>query len=112
MHAAKLEFFTYVLVIEVREPQDICDGGGGGGLAGRQEAGICYRNTSQGHQQHTELYSNSRVLISLEKHKFVLLVLLRSTCTMWPNYPVMAFKLRNRMKILSSCSQVFHKTLN
>ena len=30
MHTAKLELFTYALVIEVREPQAICGGGGGG----------------------------------------------------------------------------------
>ena len=42
---------------------------------------------------------------------------IRSTCTMWPNYPVTeqvetAFKLRQRLKNLPSCAHVFHKTLN
>ena len=42
---------------------------------------------------------------------------IRSTCTIWPNYPVTehvetAFKLRQRMKKALSCAHVLHKTLN
>ena len=42
---------------------------------------------------------------------------IRSTCTMWPNYPVTeqvetAFKLRERLKNVPSCGHVLHKTLN
>ena len=42
---------------------------------------------------------------------------IRSTCTMWPNYPVTeqvgtAFKLRQKIKNLPSCAHGLHKTLN
>ena len=42
---------------------------------------------------------------------------IRSTCTMWPNYPVTEqvgtkFRLRQRMENLPSCVHVLHKTLN
>ena len=41
----------------------------------------------------------------------------RSTCTIWPNYPVTeqmrtAFKVRRRMENLPSCAHVLHKTMN
>ena len=48
---------------------------------------------------------------------FFVIIPVRSTCTMWPNYPVTervrtAFKLIQRKENLPSCAHVIHKTLN
>ena len=48
---------------------------------------------------------------------YFVIIPIRFTCTMWPNYPVReevgtAFKLRQRIKYLPSCAHGLHKTLN
>ena len=45
------------------------------------------------------------------------LISIRSTSTMWPNYPITelvgtVFKLAQKMKNLLSCAHALHKTLN
>ena len=55
--------------------------------------------------------------ISSRYFYYFAIIPIRSTCTMWPNYPVTeqvetAFKLRQRMENLPSCAHVLNKTLN
>ena len=55
-------------------------------------------------------------LISSRYSWYFVIIPIRSTCTMWPNYPVTeqvetAFKLRQRLRNLPSCVHVLHKAL-
>ena len=48
---------------------------------------------------------------------YFVIIPIRSTCTMWPNYPVTeevgtAFKLIQGIKYLPLCAHGLHKTLN
>ena len=61
-------------------------------------------------------FSNGPSLSSRYLYYFAIIPI-RSTCTMWPNYSVSeqletAFKLRQRMENLPSCTHVLHKILN
>ena len=60
--------------------------------------------------------ANENVAWKRYLYNFVIIPI-RSTCAMWPNYPVTeqvetAFKLRQRLKNLPSCTHVLLKTLN